>query len=119
MFFFNLIFFILDLRVRRLKSLVCKVGTVGMVGLGPLGWLVWSVGNTCTCGKVFADYKPGWSPIREQVVAAIVYSQSRCMINFNHCPVPIHKCMFSCKKNFKLSEEYFLKCSSFTFINFK
>jgi len=56
-----------------------------------LGRLVWSVRNTCMCGKVFAHYKPGWSPIRKQVAAPVANFQSLCVIDFSHCAAPSHK----------------------------
>jgi len=40
------------------------------------------------CGKVFAHYEPGWSPIREFVAAALAYSQSRRVIDFGHSTAP-------------------------------
>jgi len=69
-------FFLLSLRLRRLKSLTCKL--IGLV-LGTVGLerLVRLVRNTFMCGKVFAHYEPRWSPIRELAAAVVVYFEPR------------------------------------------
>jgi len=41
-------------------------------------------------GKVFAQYEPECSPIRELVAAAVAYSQSRSVTDFSHCAAPSH-----------------------------
>jgi len=70
----NSFFFLLGLRLRRLRSLACRLvwgwysgaGTVGTVGLEHV--YVWQ--GFC------ALRTRGWSPIRELVAAAVAYSQS-------------------------------------------
>jgi len=65
-----------------------KHGTLGVVGLWLL--LVRSIRNTHICGKVFAHYEPGRSPILVLVAAAVTCYQSGRIINFSHCTTPTH-----------------------------
>ena len=81
-------FFLIELVLRRLRSLARKVRKVNTLRLG---LLVRSVRNTrMYAGKVFVHYEPWWSPIQELVAAAVAYFQSRSVINFSHCAAPSH-----------------------------
>jgi len=88
---------------------------MGLVGLSKVG-TVGMVENTCMCDNVFANYEPGWSPIRELVAMAVTYSQSRCMTDCSQRAAPHQATSHCCCRYFEI--ECFNIFSFYTHTNY-